>query len=265
MGLEVARIIRRAEVSSLGHSLLASLGCEEAVTTNYDRLYEHAVAAQRGADRVATILPWEPPQLGRQWILKMHGDVGAPASIVLTRQQFVGYDQETRPAGALLQALLLTRHVLFVGASLNDDNVVRLAYEVNRFRTQYGLEAPVGTLLDVNDDTVRERLWQGQLDWVSVPGSTTQDRTRMLEVFLDAVAAHAASDSSWLLDERFGALHREGSEIVVAGRALYRQLSEWAGEWQPLADALAAFGAATGYDYDELADSRRWRGSVPRG
>ena len=127
IGKALANIISAARVPSLSHTFLASLGCREAVTTNYDRLYEKAVRMQRGRGNVASIMPWEPPQAGKPWILKMHGDVKDPGSIVLTRQQFVRYDAETRPAGASLQTLLLTRHVLFVGASLNDDNVVRLA------------------------------------------------------------------------------------------------------------------------------------------
>jgi|tagenome__1003787_1003787.scaffolds.fasta_scaffold20967491_3 hypothetical protein len=143
LGNHVARIVGQARVPALGHVLLAALGCTEAVTTNYDRLYERAVRLQRGGRNVATVMPWNHPRSGKPWILKLHGDVEVPKSIVLTRQQFVSFDAETRPAGALLQTLLMTRHVLFVGASLTDDNVVRLAYEVDRFRSHYGLKRAV--------------------------------------------------------------------------------------------------------------------------
>ena len=115
---------------------------------------------QRGRENVATILPWQPPQPGKQWILKLHGDYKTPSSIVLTREQFVSFDSATRPAGALLQTLLMIRHVMFVGASFNDDNVIRLAYEVDRYRRQHGLSGHVGTLLDVDDDHVRQSLWE---------------------------------------------------------------------------------------------------------
>ena len=155
LGDQVARIVGRAEVPALGHVLLAALGCAEAVTTNYDRLYERAVRMQRGEGNVATVMPWEHPRFGKPWILKLHGDVQEPTSIVLTRQQFVSFDAVTRPSGALLQTLLMTRHVLFVGASLTDDNVVRLAYEVIGFRRHFKLEGAVGTLLDVDEDQVR--------------------------------------------------------------------------------------------------------------
>ncbi|MCA1791830.1 MAG: SIR2 family protein, partial [Thioalkalivibrio sp.] len=222
LGEDVARIISQATVPALGHVLLAALGCQEAVTTNYDRLYEGAIQMQRGKGNVATVMPWDHPRPGKPWTLKMHGDIKRPKSIVLTRQQFVSFDAETRPAGALLQTLLMTRHVLFVGASLNDDNVVRLAYEVNRYRHQYGLDGEVGTLLDVDEDQVRRELWSGQLTWLNMSGSTIAERSRTLEIFLDAVAAHASDDASWLLDERFKGLLDLDEKLVREARALYR-------------------------------------------
>jgi hypothetical protein len=202
-------------------------------------------------------MPWEPPRSGAPWILKLHGDVEVPESIVLTRRQFVSFDAQTRPAGALLQTLLMTRHVLFVGASLTDDNVVRLAYEVERYRSHYGLTGEVGTLLDVDDDQVRQQLWQGQLTWLSMSGSTITERSRTLEVFLDAVAAHASDDASWLLDERFRGLLGADQELVRAARALYRRVAGSGPEWQGLADALRSFGAASGA-VDEALEGRPW-------
>lgn len=136
----------------------------------------------------------------------MHGDVARPDSIVLTRRHFVRYDAATRPAGSMLQALLLTRHLLFVGASLNDDNVSRLVHEVDEFRRDHGQTSPFGTFLDVDGTPARQELWSDQLRWISLPGPTMEDRVRVMVVFLDAVAAHATTDAPWLLDERFSGL-----------------------------------------------------------
>lgn len=263
LGEHVAGIVSQSTVPALGHVLLASLGCREAVTTNYDRLYEKAVRLQRGRGNVATVMPWETPRSGKQWILKLHGDMKVPESVVLTRQQFVSFDAETRPAGSLLQSLLMTRHVLFVGASLTDDNVVRLAYEVHRYRQRYGLKGPVGTLLDVDDDKVRQQLWRGQLTWLQMAGEDIAQRSRTLEIFLDAVAAHASNDSSWLLDERFKGLLGVDDDLVRAARDLYRRTRGAGPEWQKLADALLAFGAASG-EYNEETETRRWQAELPR-
>lgn len=248
LGKAVAKIIGEAGVPSLGHNILAALGCREAVTTNYDSLYERAVEMQRGSHGVANVLPWEQPLPGRQWILKMHGDVARPESIVLTRQQFVAYDADTRPAGAFLQTLLLTRHVLFVGASLTDDNVVRLAYEVDRFRRLHGLPGTLGTLLDVDRDDVRRRLWRDKVTWLTMAGQDVQDRSRTLEIFLDAVAAHASSDTSWLLDERFGGLIGTDTDLVRAARRLHDRARDAGPAWEPLVAALGAFGAEADRD-----------------
>lgn len=262
LGVHVADIVKQARVTALGHALLASLGCREAVTTNYDRLYEKAVRMQRGRRNVATVKPWDHPRSGKQWILKLHGDVQFPESIVLTRQQFVSFDAETRPAGSLLQTLLMTRHVLFVGASLTDDNVIRLAYEVDMYRQRYKLKGRVGTLLDVDDDKVRQQLWRGQLTWLSMSGADIAERSRTLEIFLDAVAAHASNDASWLLDERFKGLLGVDDDLVQTARALYRRALEAGPEWQALSDALASFGAGSG-EYDEEVDQRRWQAGLP--
>ncbi|WP_082573150.1 MULTISPECIES: SIR2 family NAD-dependent protein deacylase [unclassified Nocardioides] len=140
LGKRVAKIASEALRPSLGHALLASLGASEVVTTNYDRLFETAVAAaaDEHEDAIA-ILPWGTIKPDRPWILKMHGDIEHPDKIVLTRRHFVQFDAQTRPAGALLQSLLMTRHLLVVGVSLNDDNVVRLAHEVQAYRESHGL------------------------------------------------------------------------------------------------------------------------------
>jgi len=183
---------------------------------------------------------------------------------VLTRQQFVRYDVETKPAGALLQTLLLTRHVLFVGASLNDDNVVRLAYEVEQFHEKHRLKGSIGTLLDVEDDAVRWQLWARKLGWIPMRGDDIQDRARTLEIFLDAVAAYASDDASWFLDERFDALNGGRRELVAQARELYQRAAGAGEVWQPLADALAAFGAGSGSD-PEAAEERRWRSRLLSG
>lgn len=240
----IAKTARKHRTPSLGHALLAGLGCAEVVTTNYDRLYEEAVAASGSA--VATVLPWQSAVGAEPWVLKLHGDAAKPESIVLTRGDFVRYDAFSRPSGALLQALLLTRHLLFVGASLKDDNVIRLAREVEEFRREHGLDhGPFGTVLDVDDDVVRARLWEGQLDWIHLPGDSVPERARQLEILLDRVALHASDNATWLLDERFGGLLSvKDRDLAREARALYEWVAEEGGPgWEGLLTALRRLGA----------------------
>ena len=59
------------------------------MTTNYDNGYELAAGAVQPADRPAKVLPREYAEAGSPWLLKLHGDVAKPESIVLTRQHYV--------------------------------------------------------------------------------------------------------------------------------------------------------------------------------
>jgi hypothetical protein len=233
---------------ALGHALLAALGCTEVVTTNYDRGYEQAVASQ-GRPRPASVLPWQLPQPGLPWVLKLHGDVDHPDSIVLTRGQMVQYDSAWRPAGSLLQAVLLTRHLLVVGASMTDDNVLRLTHEVRDFRHASGVEGVLGTVLSVEPQPMRERLWAGDLTWVTL-GEDSVDGARRLEIFLDAVAAHACDDGAYLLDQRFGdLLGDQERRLSNALRELHRGVDQAAQsaphrrEWRELQAVLSKLGA----------------------
>ena len=242
LGEHVVAICREHDRPSLAHALLAGLRVTEAVTTNYDRLYETALGAAGQA--AVAVVPWESPQEAPSWVLKLHGDVGDPASIVLTRLDVVRFDARTRPSGSVLQTLLLTRHLLIVGASMTDENVVRLAQEVQVYREAHGLKSEFGTLLDVDDDAARSELWQGQLAWLTMGGESAEERSRSLEIFLDAVAAHAVADAPWLLDPRFSGLLDEGGErLAEQARDLRGALARAGPEWAQLRDALDALGA----------------------
>lgn len=240
LGRLVAAITSRAERPSLAHALLAGMACHEVVTTNYDDLYEMAVRAT--GRPITSVLPWEPVTPGSPWVLKMHGDVRRPDKIVLTRRQFVRYDAATRPAGSILQALLLTKNLLIVGASLDDDNVSRLVHEVEAFRADSGLDGRIGTFLDVSDDEARRELWSDRLEWIDLSGQNIEERARSLEVFLDVVGAYASADNTWLLDERFaGLLSEEAQEATATARNLYQALPD-SEEVAALRDVLRVLG-----------------------
>ncbi|PVY97087.1 SIR2 family NAD-dependent protein deacylase [Actinomycetospora cinnamomea] len=244
LGDRFGRIVAERSTASrhaLGHALLASLGCGEAATTNYDQCFEMAAAA---ADSPPLVMPWQRPRGGRPWLLKLNGDVGHPESIVLARRDFVRHETLARPMASVLESMMLTRHLLIVGASLTDDNVLRLAHEVADVRPQEGDEPePFGTVLDVEAPGVRRRLWQGELDWVSLPGDHLAQRARALDVFLDAVAAHTTTDSSWVLDARFEALLADGDTEVARRAVALREALPDRTPWQGLRAELDRHGA----------------------
>lgn len=197
---------------ALGHFLLAGLRCPQVATTNYDLLYEKAVRSQGDAQHVHA-LPYERPEPGNPWILKLHGDVDHKDDLVLSRSSFVEYDAQRAATGAVFQAMLMISHVLFVGLSFTDDNVLRLTHEVTASRADE--RTAIGTALDLGPNPVKEALWDGVLKWidVDVPADLparhhrwarsdesaadadkrwkTAWQVRELEIFLDSVALHS--------------------------------------------------------------------------
>lgn len=245
---------------ALSHVLLANLDCQSAVTTNYDRLYEAAVAS--GGGTAATVLPTEVPKAGSRWLLKMHGDVEDTGSIVLTRGQFVGFTGVSGPAGAVLQSLLLTKHLLVVGTSMKDDNFLRLIHEVAAYRKRShavtetsagsaGHHEPdrFGTILSLDEDAARRELHAPYFHWRWMPGEQEPARARNLEIFLDAIAMYASGDNSWLLDESFAYLHDDRQkELAARVRAVagdIRRNGDATNAWGALADELDSFGAGS--------------------
>src|SRR5690606_26300361 len=104
----------------------------------------------------------------------------------------------------------------------------------------------LGTFLDVDGTPARQELWSDQLRWISLPGRTLEDRARMMEVFLDAVAAYATTDASWLLDQRFaGLLTEDGNSLAQEVRALQARALKLGATFDPLVSALQLLGAGT--------------------
>lgn len=242
----VADMIRTHERPSLLHALLAGLDCREVVTTNYDVLYEKAVQATGRS--IESVMPWASAQGADRWILKLHGDVNHHDKIVLTRRHMTSYDAANRPSAALLQSLLLTKRLLVVGVSMTDDNVIRLAYEVDAYRKEHqgGRTGTVGTVFDSSGDALRSQLWAGQFDWINLPDLGPWPGRRGVELLLDRVALHGSRDSSWLLDERFEGLleSRDDLELAKKARELYQLLpSDETSKWSPLVRMLGQFGA----------------------
>ncbi len=241
LGSTVAELVRKATQVSLAHALLAGLDAGQVVTTNYDELYERAVEFT-GRPRPA-ILARQNAVPGRPWLLKLHGDIGDEAKIVLTRRSFVRFDANSRPAGSLLQSLMMTKHLLVVGTSMSDDNVIRLALEVDEFLES---KAQFGTFVDVSAPSARTKLWEKRFRWVNCAGDDTATRVRQMEILLDAIGMYATKDASWLLDQRFSGLLEPddralANELRRISEKVRRSESELLG---PLRNSLRDLGAS---------------------
>eukprot|EP00300_Choanocystis_sp_HF-7_P019814 c20440_g1_i1.p1 GENE.c20440_g1_i1~~c20440_g1_i1.p1 ORF type:complete len:540 (-),score=129.08 c20440_g1_i1:596-2215(-) len=132
---------------SLTHALLCQLPCREFITTNYDTSLERA-SWDTGTSKLG-VIPYFPRHDCDRWILKMHGCITSPKDIVLTREDYIRYAEKNEALAGVVQSLLITKHMLFVGFSLVDDNFHKIMDSVTRT-----------TLLDTADPSVRASLAQ---------------------------------------------------------------------------------------------------------
>ncbi|MBN8452003.1 SIR2 family protein, partial [Accumulibacter sp.] len=107
------------------HRLAVRLPFAAWVTTNYDKLLERAYAEERGG-LPKTLTSLDTEALGRllfdgaPFVLKAHGDLDKPDSLVFTSRDYRDLIHGNAAFSAAFSAILLTHSVLFVGYSLAD-------------------------------------------------------------------------------------------------------------------------------------------------
>ncbi|GAB4080018.1 SIR2 family protein [Modestobacter muralis] len=202
---------------ALAHALVAGLPVREYVTTNYDPLVELAAA---DVGRPLRVLPFEEAAPGEPWLLKLHGDAAHPDSVVLTREQYLEFGDHRTALAGVLQTLLLTRHVLFVGTSMLDDDLIRIAHQVRSVLAAPGTATGRrnGTVLALQEDAVRARLWERDVDTVAMGGADVPgpEAARRLEVLLDLLGCLSSRPTGYLLDPAYRGLLDAGERTLSA-------------------------------------------------
>jgi hypothetical protein len=206
---------------ALAHALIAGLPVQEFVTTNYDPLVELA-AADLG--RRVRVLPFEDPEPGAPWLLKLHGDAGHPESVVLTREEYLEFGDTRAALAGVLHSLLLTRHVLFVGTSMLDDDLIRIAHQVRSALQLQGSSSARrgGTVLALREDPARARLWERDVETVAMGArdDPPAGAARRLEVLLDLIGCLSTPPTGYLLDPAYrGLLNDEERQLAAALRS----------------------------------------------
>ncbi|MDQ0260446.1 hypothetical protein J2W20_002350 [Sinomonas atrocyanea] len=198
-------IAERVEVPRYGlaPALLASLPSEGAITLNYDGLFEKA-CDDAGEPRF--VIPNESGE-GR-WLLKLHGDAKKPKTIVLTRDDYLGFNANREALSSLVKAHLMTHHLLFVGFGLADDHFHEIVHAVHRALPEGG-KRELGTAIMVAADGLHAKAWEGRLAMVRMTPDPVAKAdfgvaARRLEIFLDAMMAHATQEHTYLLAEKYG-------------------------------------------------------------
>ncbi|MFF2031103.1 SIR2 family protein [Arthrobacter sp. NPDC058192] len=193
----------------LAPALLAVIPSTGAITLNYDRLFETAC---RDAQRPRSVVPENIPAVGNDWLLKLHGSVSQPESIVLTRDDYLGYNSNRDALSALVKAHLLTHHLLFVGFGLADDHFHEIVHDVRRaLPNNASKNHQMGTVLSLFHEPLQKLVWAGKLDILPMSAAPASDAApvevhtalatagRELEIFLDMMAAYATDNHSYLL------------------------------------------------------------------
>ncbi|WP_320671518.1 SIR2 family protein [Patulibacter defluvii] len=224
---------------ALQHQLLASLPVVEAASTNWDDLFERAWR-DAGAGRIA-VLPLDGQAGADHWIVKLHGTVrdGRLHGVVLTRDDYLRFGAERNALAGIVQALLLTRHMLFVGFGLSDETFHRIAHDVRLVLDETAQvrehDGAYATSLSPSRHAVTAELWRGQLDVVSTRRpedgegrAGTAPAARRLEIALDALGMLAVDPLGHLLDPTF-----DGA-LTVRERRLAGALRRFADEVAPL-------------------------------
>ena len=202
---------------SLQHGLLASLQSREAITTNFDTLFETAARIEK---RQLAVLPADPSQTGGRWLLKLHGSIDAPEKIVLTRSEYLEMPKRYGALIGLVQGLLLMRHMMFVGYSLQDEDFHELIHEVRSARGNDAGPAR-GTVLTLFDDGLERDLWEDDLHIVpmtTLPPTPEKipEAARELEIFLDLVGFLSATSAAFFLDPTYDALSTDEASLREA-------------------------------------------------
>ena len=152
---------------------LAELDFKIVITTNYDTLFEQALRRVGKEPRVYVYprhagLEEALGELSPQHpiLLKLHGDVGQPETIVITDEDYIEFiakmteKEPGHPFPLPLRDMLITWMTLFVGYSLADYNL-RLIFRTLRWRTDPSLVSRMYAV-DRNPDALIRDVWENE-------------------------------------------------------------------------------------------------------
>jgi hypothetical protein len=184
------------------HVLLRSMK-SPAVTTNYDSLYEMSALScdedEGDSGNIIHTLPWDSREMikrnhvERSSLLKMHGCVKYPESIVLSRRDYMRYQDSSQALIGRLLGMFLTSEILFCGASMTDDNVHKAIDSVRKvLYSESGNpmeEHKLGTILMMTENKMFNRLWDQDFKLHSFGKSWSDDPNWYHDCFIDCIVA----------------------------------------------------------------------------
>lgn len=241
---------------SLQHGLLSSLPVNEVTTTNFDELFE---TAARTDGRALTVLPGTAINGGDRWLLKLHGTLSDPESLVFTRAAYLEAPRQRGALFGLVQAMLMTRHMLFIGYGLADEDFHDLVHEVRHAQTAERDANSLGSAITLFEDPIHAELWRGDVGVTAMCAALSDEELndpvaraareraagRDVERFLDLVGMLSTDRAAFLLDPDYvGMLTTSEQRLVdlLAPLTLDVGSHRFGDGWNGLSDLLRRFG-----------------------
>ncbi len=187
----LARLFENSGPPSELHQKIIRLPFPAILTTNYDRLIEQTIAQQTST--IPTILTnhdvtplWRRTSKNEFFVLKVHGDIDRPDTVVLSSQDYTQHVFGNLPFMQFIQRLFMSKTVLFLGTSLQDVYIRRFLEET-RYLTK-GVGMPHFALI-YRAGNIQARLLRDRYnvtvisieDWSEIPAFLDELKVRVEE------------------------------------------------------------------------------------
>lgn len=124
--------------------LIVALEPEHIITTNYDHLIEDVKIPNISNYTVIKsdndLL--EKGRYGAKYIIKMHGDIDDLNNIVLREDDYLNYSLNHELLEIYIKSILIDKTILFIGYSLNDNNLKLIMSYINYFANNLKIKRP---------------------------------------------------------------------------------------------------------------------------
>lgn len=172
------------------HRLIVRLDFPIIYTTNYDHLLERALQlAHKRFNKVVTARDIARIDAALPTLVKFHGDLDEPRSMVLAETDYMRRLSFEQPLDIKLAADAFGKAVLFVGYSVSDINLRLLLFRLHGIWQASGCEnaRPRSYVLMTKSNHVQERILES---WgVASLTASSADETQAVAVFLERLRA----------------------------------------------------------------------------
>lgn len=153
------------------HDVIFKIMPHHIITTNFDSLLENSKEINA---RLYSIISQDKDILlenNTHYIIKMHGDLQDPESIVLKESDYINYEQTHPLICTFIKSLLIDHTFLFIGYSLNDYNLKLIIGWINYFCEIYGIKNRPHNFIVHTDETLKlekDRLTRNNIFVISI-------------------------------------------------------------------------------------------------